>query len=31
MFLFGDAHDAHWQLQQGSLLAIFNAKVLDAF
>jgi len=27
MFLFGDAHDAHWQLAQGSLLAVFAAKV----
>ena len=27
VFLFDDAHASHWRLQQGTLLALFNAKV----
>ena len=27
LFLFDHAHDAHWRLQQGTLLAVFHAKV----
>lgn len=29
LFLFDQAHDAHWRLQQGTLLAVFHAKVLE--
>lgn len=27
MFLFGEAHEEHWRLQPGDLLAIFQPKV----
>ena len=30
VFLFDDAYNSHWRLQQGTLLALFNAMVTSS-